>query len=59
MRICVFYCKEKESGAMIIAEQQKTPKNTRIKILEFLYFSFINIHFGGVGQKHPKRRKFA
>ena len=30
MRICVFYCEEKESGAMIIAEQQKTPKNTGI-----------------------------
>ena len=38
---------------MIIDEQRKKPKNTGLKIFGILYFSFINIHFGGVGQKYP------
>jgi hypothetical protein len=50
-----FYGKEKESGAMVIDEQRKKPKNTGLKIFGILYFSFLNIHFGGVGQKYPDR----
>jgi hypothetical protein len=38
---------------MIIAEEKKMFKTTGTEIFEILYFLFLNIHFGGVGQKDP------
>jgi hypothetical protein len=38
---------------MIIAEEKKMFKTTGTEIFEILYFLFLNIHFGGGGQKHP------
>jgi hypothetical protein len=50
MRTCVFYCKEKESGAMIIAKQKKTSKKSADKYWKFYIFHSLIYILEGSGK---------